>query len=594
MSRWLKSLLIVPVVASVVGGCAGAGKKDQVTYEGAPVERRDVRSFVTATGIIQPWKIVDIKSNVGGRIDRLAVDLGTRVKKGDPIMVIDPTDTKAERDQAQADLGAAHARREQARVNLDQQRLQQKARVAAALKAVEASKARLAQTKASRDVQPKLWESSLAQAKAALVSAEKAVNQAEKSKKQLQEQFAQLRSVTIPLNIETVENNVAQAKASMQTAELDYRRQRNLLAEGYVARGELEASQARLATARSSLRTLEQRKSTLVRENQIQIQEMTARIEEADSRIEDAQARVEQARANLKLAEDNRFQVDVRSQEYQAAAAGVAQARADLQSAYAEAKQIEVRQREITAAASTIVRNQAALSRAEMNLGFTRIDAPRSGVIITKNVEEGTIIPSSRASIGSTNALIQIGDISRLWIVCNVDETDIGQVNQGQKVTVKVDAYPSMLIDGKVIRIDPQAKVEQNVTLIPVTVEIDLPDERFKPGMNAECEFIVDEATNVLTVPNEALKENEGTFTVQKMVNGKPSEPIQVEVGLAGQDATEVRSGVQEGDEVLVRTIEPEKPTTTNPFGSPFGGAGGGNRGGGGGGGRPGGGGGGR
>src|SRR5204862_5179578 len=123
---------------------------------------------------------------------------------------------------------------------------------------------------------------------------------------------------------------------------------------------------------------------------------------------------------------------------------------------------------------------------------------------------------------GSTNALIQIGDTSRLWVVCDVDETDIGQVQTGQKVTVKVDAYPSMLIEGKVIRIDPQAKIDQNVTMIPVTVEINLPDNRFKPGMNAECEFVVAEAKDVLTVPNEALRESEGSYRVQKLVNGRP------------------------------------------------------------------------
>ena len=58
--------------------------------------------------------------------------------------------------------------------------------------------------------------------------------------------------------------------------------------------------------------------------------------------------------------------------------------------------------------------------------------APRDGVVITKNVEEGTVVPSSRASIGSTNALLQIGDVSRLWVVTKVDETDIAQVKNGR------------------------------------------------------------------------------------------------------------------------------------------------------------------
>ena len=205
---------------------------------------------------------------------------------------------------------------------------------------------------------------------------------------------------------------------------------------------------------------------------------------------------------------------------------------------------------------------------------YTRITAPMDGVVTLKQVgvEQGTVIPSSRGSIGSTNALMQVGDITRLWVKCNVDETDIGQVSKGQKVTVKVDAYPSLLIDGTVIRIDPQAILEQNVTMIPVTVELADPDPRFKPGMNATCEFIVDEAVNVLAVPNEALREAEGVYTVQKMLNGAPTPPIEGEVGIAGQDRTEVRSDeLQEGDQVVTRVIEPEEEETNNPFGNPFG-----------------------
>jgi HlyD family secretion protein len=258
---------------------------------------------------------------------------------------------------------------------------------------------------------------------------------------------------------------------------------------------------------------------------------------------------------------------------------------------------IKVRQAEIITADAQIVRAQAAVSQAKTNQEFTEIRSPRDGVVLAKNVEQGTIIASSRGSIGATNAMLQIGDVSKLWIVCNVDETDIAQVSVGQDVSIKVDAYPSQEPSGKVIRIDPQAKVEQNVTLIPVTVEIDDPDVRFKPLMNAECEFIVDEAKGVVTVPNEALKEAEDIYKVQKAgPNGKPElgpdgkpKETEVRVGLAGPDRTEIREGLQAGDKVITKTIVPEKPQTNNPF-NPFGGMNKGGKGGGGGGGKGGGG----
>ena len=566
--RFLIPALILALLFAgfaVVRRGSGAKEGAETTYEFGETERGDVRSFVTATGVIQPWKIVDVKSNVAGRIERLAVDAGDKVNAGDLIMVIDPTDTQVAVDQARADLEAAGARKTQAEVNVTQQQVQTRARVTAAERAVQAARARLAQARASMVVQPKLTTSSIRQAEASLSSARKAVAQAQAARRQLQDQLSQLRDVTIPLNRETVEANVEQARANLETAQSEHNRQKELLGLGYVAKSDVEAAYSRLATAQAAVRTAEQRRATLQRENQIAIQEMTSRLAEAQSRIEGSQAQVRQAEAALGSSRDNRFQDDVSRQDYIAAQAAVKQAEAELASARAELHQITVRRKEVQAAEAALVRGRAALMQASTNLGYTKIMAPRSGVVLVKNVEEGTVVPSSRGSIGSTNALLQIGDVSRLWVVTLVDETDIGQVRVGQKVDVKVDAYPDKPIPGKVIRIDPQAKIEQNVTMIPVTVEITKPDERFKPGMSAECEFIIAEVKDVVTVPNEALRENEGVFTVQKLVEGKPRD-FKVTVGVAGQEVTEIKSGLKPGEQVVTRTIEPEASEVNNPF----------------------------
>jgi HlyD family secretion protein len=577
MGVWIKRI----VTLAVVGGVAwwgwgffkgnGAEKKDEVTYETGKSERGSVRSFVTATGVIQPFKVVDVKSNVAGRIDRLYVDLGQPVKKGQLIAEIDPTDTVTALEQANSDLQSAQARRFQALASLRQQEASAYARIAGAEQSIAGAKARMAQAAANKDAQPDLTTYSIDQAKAAKSSAEKSLTQARETKRTLEEQLAQLREVTIPLNIRTANANASQARANAQTAESEYRRQRELLAQGYVAKSEVEDAYARLATARSNVETADQRKATMERENQISIREMQSRIAGAQSSIEEAQDRIDQAEASLRLANKNRYLTDVRDAEYDAAEATHKQALADLRAARSELETIKVRRAEITAANAQITRVNASVRQAKTNLSYTRIVAPRDGVVIAKNVEEGTVVPSSRASIGSTNALLQLGDISTLWVVCDVDETDIGQVSVGQKVTVKVDAFPSSLPEGKVIRIDPQAKVEQNVTLIPVTVQLEMADLRFRPGMNATCEFIVDEVEDVVTVPNEALKERgEGEFYVQQLENGKPKD-IPVTPGLAGPDTTEIREGLKEGEDVITRIIEPEKPQTNNPFASPFG-----------------------
>jgi HlyD family secretion protein len=239
-----------------------------------------------------------------------------------------------------------------------------------------------------------------------------------------------------------------------------------------------------------------------------------------------------------------------------------------------------VKQKDITAADAAIVSSAASVHQAEVNLQYATINAPRNAVVLQKYVEQGTIITSGRSSIAQGTNIVQLGDISRMFVLCNVDETDIASIEVGQKVDISIDAYPSEIFDGKVTRIDPQAKLDQNVTTIPVTVEIDNPDLRLKPAMNATCEFITAKHEGVLTVPNEAVKEDNGTYTVTVLPNGKSDGPQVVktiETGIAGTDVTEVREGLKEGDVVITQIIEPQKDANQqggvrSPFGSPFGG----------------------
>src|SRR5205809_3091029 len=116
MKRNLTRILImlaVVVVAIISAGAiikARSGKSDKVEIKTAKVERADVKSTVSATGVIQTFKTVDVKSNVGGTVDKLAVDVGDRVKKDQLIALIDPTDTKTALDQAKAQLDIDRAK----------------------------------------------------------------------------------------------------------------------------------------------------------------------------------------------------------------------------------------------------------------------------------------------------------------------------------------------------------------------------------------------------------------------------------------------------------------------------------------------------
>lgn len=585
-----RTLIITAAVASVAAGViafrARSGDGNAVVrYETQPAVRGDVRSFVTATGVLQPWKIVDVKPDVGGRINKLAVDLGDHVKAGQLIALIDPTDTQSAAQQANADLGAAVAKRDQAIASEGWQQATAGAHVAAAEQSLQTALAKEAQAKVAMQAQPGLTNSAINQAQAELASAKRQVELASQNKSQLQQELEQLKDVTLPMNSETARNDLSQSQANMQTMTAEYNRNRELLAQGYIAKADVETAYAKLATAQSAQRSAEQRQKTVERDNTLQIQQMNSRIAQAQSQIETEQQKVKQSEAALKSAQQNGVQDQLKQRDYQAAQSAAKQARAELEAARAELRQIVVKQKDVVAAQSEIVKNQAAAKQAATNLNYTRVLAPRDGIVVTKSVEEGTVVPSSRQAFGSTSAMVQIGDVSHLWVVCKVDETDIRHIHEGQSVLVHMDAYPGEEFAAKVIRVDPQAIIDQNVTMIPVTVELTAADARFKPGMNASCQFVTGEAHAVLTVPSQAVRPGKKDgYSVQTLVNGKPQR-VRVEVGILGKDTTEIRSGLEEGQQVVTHVIQPQQPksaATNNPF-APAGGGRGGAGGGGGG-----------
>jgi HlyD family secretion protein len=210
---------------------------------------------------------------------------------------------------------------------------------------------------------------------------------------------------------------------------------------------------------------------------------------------------------------------------------------------------------------------------------------------LTKYVEEGTIISSALSFAATGNNILQLGDVTRMYVDVTVDETDIASVDEGQEVEVTIEAYPNFPFQGTVARIDPQALVEQNVTNVHVRVEIDNSDVSFrllKPGMNATCEFVSQKKADVLMVPNEAVRtDDSGQYVEVALSKGKPAPPDpktgekadptllvdlklrreKVDVVLEGNETTEIAGKVKAGDQVVIQVIEPTPETAGSPFG---------------------------
>ncbi|MGK7313199.1 MAG: efflux RND transporter periplasmic adaptor subunit [Candidatus Longimicrobiales bacterium M2_2A_002] len=188
----------------------------------------------------------------------------------------------------------------------------------------------------------------------------------------------------------------------------------------------------------------------------------------------------------------------------------IAQSQADRSRELREANVLT--QQELEQSILELANARAALTRAETNLelaqermGDVTIRAPIAGTIIEKPVEAGTIISSASANVSGGTTLMTMADLSTMQVRTLVDETDIGKVESGQVARVRVEAYPNRTFDGRVYKIEPQAVIDQNVTMFPVLVRLDNEERLLKPNMNAEVQIDVARRADVVLVPNAAV-----------------------------------------------------------------------------------------
>lgn len=158
-----------------------------------------------------------------------------------------------------------------------------------------------------------------------------------------------------------------------------------------------------------------------------------------------------------------------------------------------------------TNAQAELIRAQTNFDLAQLQLNDVSIRAPMDGTIIQKSVEEGVVIQSASQNVSGGTALFVMADLADMQVRTLVDETDMGLLRADLPVQVSVEAFPNQTFAGVIQKIEPQAVVEQNVTMFPVIVSLDNSSGLLKPGMNAEVEIFIDEARDVLLVPNNAI-----------------------------------------------------------------------------------------
>ena len=176
-----------------------------------------------------------------------------------------------------------------------------------------------------------------------------------------------------------------------------------------------------------------------------------------------------------------------------------------LESEVITAQEYEQRQLEHANAQAALVRAQTNLGRAELRLTDVTIRAPMAGTVLEKQVEDGQVIQSATGNVSGGTTLFVMANLDDMRVRTLVDETDMGPLTPGMVATVSVEAFPDRTFQGRVEKIEPQAVVQQNVTMFPVIVLLDNRAGLLKPGMNADVEVLVDERPGALTVPNNAV-----------------------------------------------------------------------------------------
>jgi HlyD family secretion protein len=218
--------------------------------------------------------------------------------------------------------------------------------------------------------------------------------------------------------------------------------------------------------------------------------DLLAEVDPRDVRnsYDQAQADLEVARARLEIAESQLR----RSEELLAAEVITEQ-------------EHEGRNLEFANARAQLVKAETNLELAELRLMDVTIRAPMAGTILTKNVEEGAVIQSASGNVSGGTTLFLMANLDEMQVRTLVDETDMGQIRAESSAKVSVEAFPGREFQGVVEKIEPQAVVQQNVTMFPVIVRLDNRTGLLRPGMNAEVEVMVAERRQTLVVPNNAI-----------------------------------------------------------------------------------------
>jgi len=514
--------------AMAIATMAGCGKShlatessaDEPAAKAVPVEvatatRDSIEHKLELSGTIQASDSVNVVPETMGKVAAVYVDVGDRVGRGQRLVRIDTELAVAQRDQAAAGVSAAQARFAQATEARDLTDEQTRVAVRQAEVGLETAREMLRKARTAARLQESVVESNIEQARMGVRSAET--------------RLAEVKAGARAQQRRQAEEQVTQAKAALDLARQTYERHQRLFDKGVIPAQQLDQVRTQYEVAQAQHNQAVQALS-LVEEG--------ARTEQ----VQMAELGVEQAKEQLRLAEAARDRVEIAKQDVATAEQGVRQAQETLTAARANRQQVALRERDMQAAAAAIGQAASAEKLAAIQVEKASIYAPIAGTIAARYVD-----PGEGASPGMPVLTIVNNDL--LYLEVSVSEEELAKIEVGRSAEVRADAVPDRTFTGYIYALNPAVHPASRTG--SARISIGNPSRELRAGMFARASIVVEELYDVIVVPREAVFSEQGKQFAY-VVEGGAAEKREVEVGMEEEARSEIVSGIEAGDQLVV------------------------------------------
>jgi len=312
--------------------------------------------------------------------------------------------------------------------------------------------------------------------------------------------------------------------------------------------------EVRLSASKANLEIAQQELAVAVRVLETDRQKAAAALQAAQVRAADARAKADRMKQLLEKHLTSQEEYDTAETAASTSGTDLISATVKIEELKTQEIALELKRQAVALAKAQVEADEISLSIAQDRHRDTKVEAPIDGIVAVRNVQIGQIISSGISNVGGGTTVLTLSDLSRIFILASVDESQIGKVRLDQEADITADAFPGRTFQGKVVRIATRGVNLSNVVTFEVKIEV-IGEARtlLRPEMTANVVIIVSRKDSALLVPSEAVFLRKGKPFVQVARDDGTREESPVETDLTDGTKTEITRGLAEGQTVVVQ-----------------------------------------